>query len=73
MFENEEKSSALFSAVDELNLRFGKSALYFGGAHTAMESSPARIAFTHIPDIIIEDGLADKTIKMKKKKIRSLK
>lgn len=56
MFDNEEKTSALFSAVDELNLRYGKSALYFGGAHTALESSPARIAFTHIPDLSIEEG-----------------
>ena len=69
MFENEEKSSALFSAVDELNLRFGKSALYFGGAHTALESSPARIAFTHIPDIEVEDGKGDPTRKSTKKKI----
>lgn len=56
MFDNEEKTSALFSAVDELNLRYGKRALYFGGAHTALESSPARIAFTHIPDLSIEEG-----------------
>lgn len=68
MFEDEERTSALNAAVDELNLRFGKTALYFGNAHSALESSPARIAFNHIPDIIIEDGKGG----MKKKK-RSLK
>lgn len=67
MFENEEKSSALLSAIDELNLRFGKSALYFGGAHSALESSPARIAFNHIPDIEIEDGRGGRPKKRKEK------
>lgn len=67
MFDNEDRSSALFSAVDELNLRFGKSALYFGGAHTALESSPAKIAFNHIPDIEIEDGKGGRAKKKKAK------
>lgn len=69
LFENEEKSAALLSAIDELNLRFGKSALYFGGAHTALESSPARIAFNHIPDIEIEDGRGGRPKKKKQPKI----
>jgi DNA polymerase-4 len=68
MFENEDRSSALFSAVDELNFRFGKAALYFGGAHTALESSPAKIAFTHIPDVEIEDGKGGRAKKKKNKK-----
>ncbi|MFA6457688.1 MAG: hypothetical protein WCW40_12785, partial [Bacteroidota bacterium] len=67
MFDNEERSSALNAAVDELNLRFGKTALYFGEAHTALESSPARIAFNHIPDIEIEDGKGGRPKKKKKK------
>lgn len=57
LFENEDRSAALNAAVDELNLRFGKQALYFGEAHTALESSPARIAFHHIPNITLEDGI----------------
>jgi DNA polymerase-4 len=68
MFDDEEKTNALFSAVDELNLRYGKSALYFGGAHTALESSPARIAFNHIPDLSIEDGRGGYGKKKKKPK-----
>ncbi len=66
MFENEERTSALNAAVDELNLRFGKTALYFGEAHSALESSPARIAFNHIPDIEIEDGKGGRAKKKKK-------
>ncbi|MFA5832628.1 MAG: helix-hairpin-helix domain-containing protein [Bacteroidota bacterium] len=67
MFENEDRSSALNTAVDELNLRFGKTALYYGAAHSALESSPARIAFHHIPDIEIEDGKGGRPKKKKKK------
>lgn len=65
MFEDEERSSALNAAVDELNLRFGKTALYFGDAHSALDSSPARIAFNHIPDIEIEDGMGGRKKKRK--------
>jgi DNA polymerase-4 len=65
LFGNEERSGALNAAVDELNLRFGKQALYFGEAHTALESSPARIAFNHIPDIEIEDGRGGRKKKKK--------
>ena len=71
MFDDEDRSSALSSAVDELNLRFGKTALYFGGAHTALESSPAKIAFNHIPDIEVEDGKGGRVKKKKKKATRS--
>lgn len=71
MFEDEDRSSALFSAVDELNLRFGKAALYFGGAHSALESSPAKIAFNHIPDIEIEDGKGGRSKKKKAKTINN--
>jgi len=70
IFENEDKSSALFSAIDELNLKYGKSALYFGEAHSALESSPARIAFNHIPDIEIEDGRGNSKRKAGKKLIK---
>ncbi|MBP9212717.1 MAG: DNA polymerase [Bacteroidetes bacterium] len=68
LFENEDRSSALNAAVDELNLRFGKQALYFGEAHSALDSSPARIAFHHIPDIELEDGKGGRPKKGKKKK-----
>lgn len=49
--ENERK---LNKAIDTLNLKFGKNTIYFGGAHAALKDAPMRIAFNHIPDLIIE-------------------
>ena len=41
-------------AVDRVNRRFGKSALYFATAHGALDHAPMRIAFNRIPDIETE-------------------
>lgn len=66
LVENEQTTLPLFSeqpgrnreqltaVVDQLNARFGKKAVYFGGAHGALEEAPMRIAFTSIPDIDTE-------------------
>jgi DNA polymerase-4 len=43
--------AALDEAVDKLNLCYGTNTIYFGGAQNALDSAPARIAFTHIPEI----------------------
>jgi len=52
--ENEKK---LNKAIDTLNLKFGKNTIYFGGAHDALKDAPMRIAFNHIPDLVVEgDG-----------------
>ena len=52
--ENEKK---LNKAIDNLNLKFGKNTIYFGGAHDALKDAPMRIAFGHIPDLVVEgDG-----------------
>ena len=40
---------ALHQAVDRLNTAYGKNTVFFGGAQTALDSAPSRIAFTHIP------------------------
>jgi hypothetical protein len=40
---------ALDQAIDRLNQCFGKNTVYFGGAQAALDSAPARIAFTHVP------------------------
>jgi DNA polymerase IV len=45
---------ALQNAVDRINLRYGKHALYFGGAHGGHAASPLRIAFNRIPDLETE-------------------
>jgi len=49
-----EQEQKLNKAVDALNLKFGKNTIYFGGAHGALQDAPMRIAFTHIPDPLIE-------------------
>lgn len=40
---------ALHRAVDKLNAAYGRNTVYFGGAQTALDAAPTRIAFTHIP------------------------
>ncbi len=54
LFGKEQNLHALNHAIDELNRRFGKDTIYFGGALGAMRSAPMRIAFHHVPDLEIE-------------------
>ena len=50
-----ETKKKLDTALDKLNLRYGKNTVYFGGAHNALNNAPMRIAFNHIPDLSVED------------------
>jgi DNA polymerase-4 len=50
LFQEDPRQQALDQALDALNLRFGKSAVYFGGAHPAQDRGGMAIAFNHIPD-----------------------
>lgn len=52
--EHQPTQSRLNTALDALNMRYGKNTVYFGGAHSALENAPLRIAFNHIPDISVE-------------------
>ena len=54
LFEESEKRHCLNATVDALNTRFGKAAIYLGGAHNALDEAPMRIAFTQIPNPDIE-------------------
>ncbi len=45
----------LNKALDILNLKYGKNTVYFAGAHDALKDAPMRIAFNHIPDMVIEE------------------
>ncbi len=45
----------LNKALDILNLKYGKNTVYFAGAHEALKDAPMRIAFNHIPDLIVEE------------------
>ncbi len=44
----------LLQAMDGVNRRHGKNALYFAAAHGALDHAPMRIAFNRIPDIETE-------------------
>ena len=50
LFASEDKSKALYAALDKLNARFGRQAVYFASAHNARDRSGIAIAFNHIPD-----------------------
>lgn len=50
LFASEEKSKNLYTALDKLNSRFGKQAVYFASAHKARDRGGLHIAFNHIPD-----------------------
>jgi DNA polymerase-4 len=50
----EPSQEPLDAAVDDINLRFGKNSVYFGGAHLALHAAPMRIAFNHVPDLKTE-------------------
>lgn len=54
LFGSAETRSQLNATVDRLNMRYGKNTVYFGGAHQALEATPMRIAFNHIPDPAVE-------------------
>jgi DNA polymerase IV len=45
----------LNKALDILNLKYGKNTVYFAGAHGALKDAPMRIAFNHIPDLVVEE------------------
>ena len=50
LFASEGKSKSLYTALDRLNARFGKQAVYFASAHEARDRGGLHIAFNHIPD-----------------------
>jgi DNA polymerase IV len=45
----------LNAALDKLNLKYGKNTVYLGGAHEALKDAPMRIAFNHIPNLVVEN------------------
>ena len=50
LFASEDRSKALYKTVDQLNIRFGRQAVYFASAHNARDRGGMHIAFNHIPD-----------------------
>lgn len=52
LFEREDtRCDSVNQAVDSIIRKFGKNALYYGGAHGAMETAQPKIAFQHIPNL----------------------
>lgn len=49
----DEKRVELSKAMDKLNAKLGKNAVYFGGIQNTKSAAPTRIAFTNIPDEIL--------------------
>ena len=45
----------LNKALDLLNLKYGKNTVYLAGAHNALKNAPMRIAFNHVPDLVVEE------------------
>lgn len=61
LFQDGSRTPGLDQAFDRVRRRYGNTALFFGGAYLANEQAPLRIAFTHIPDLVLEgDGLRDR-------------
>jgi DNA polymerase-4 len=55
LFGEDIRRDRLNEVVDRLNSRFGGHTIYVGGAQSALDSAPMRIAFSHIPDLKLED------------------
>lgn len=49
-FENE-RGLQVSQSLDEINAKFGKGSVYFGGVSADKAAAPNRIAFTSIPDL----------------------
>jgi DNA polymerase-4 len=54
LFIEDSRRSELSRAMDTVNGRFGANAVYLAAMHSSLHTAPARIAFTHIPDIAVE-------------------
>lgn len=58
LFPEERKSEELCRAVDAINTRFGRNAVYSAAVHEVRDSARGGIAFTYVPDLTIPDGVA---------------
>jgi DNA polymerase IV len=54
LFDQAPNTEKLDRVVDQLNLRYGKNTLFWGGAFNAQRAARMAIAFNHIPDLVIE-------------------
>jgi DNA polymerase-4 len=63
LFDEQPNTEKLDKVVDQLNLKYGKNTLFWGGAFSARQSARMAIAFNHIPDLKVESDEAGKALK----------
>jgi DNA polymerase-4 len=51
LFDDDERQQRLSRVVDELNQRFGKSAVYFANIQSVLDAAPTRISFNSVPEL----------------------
>ena len=55
LFDPADRHEPLNTVLDQVNLRYGPNTLYFGGAHNSRGAAPMRIAFSHVPELQVEN------------------
>lgn len=55
LFDPGDQHETLNSVLDQINQRYGANTLYFGGAHRGRTAAPMRIAFSHVPELRVEN------------------
>lgn len=55
LFDPDDQHAGLNSVLDRINQRYGPNTLYFGGAHHSRGAAPMRIAFSHVPELQVEN------------------
>ena len=63
LFDEQPNTEKLDKVVDQLNLKYGKNTLFWGGAFSARQSARMAIAFNHIPDMKVESDETRKALK----------
>lgn len=56
LFEDARRREALSKTMDTVNEKFGRNSVYLASMHAARDSAPTRIAFNHIPDLLLPDS-----------------
>ena len=62
LFDDQPNTEKLDRVVDQLNLKYGKNTLFWGGAFGTEKSARMAIAFNHIPDLVVEADPVDKAL-----------
>lgn len=55
LFDPDDQHEPLNNVLDQINQRYGANTLYFGGAHRGRSAAPMRIAFSHVPELQVEN------------------